>query len=425
MKKIFLTANLIIGLLVVLFMGLSYAEDPILIGVPTAETSLEGRESIKAVQMAVDEINAKGGVNVGKEKRLLKVLVSDLRDSSAGVPVSEALLGLEKIITEKKVNAILVGPFRSESLLAGMDIIAKYKVPLLETIAMSPKFEEKVKEDPVKYRHCFRVCLNAQSLVGYLAQSLGFLKEEFGFNKMYVMTQDVLWAKATGGGVSKVATTKMGYELVGSETYPTGASDFSAGLMKARIKNAQVILPVFDMPQSGILLKQWKSQKIPSLLCGFISPMAGPAAWKIFEGKLGGLLNSNFELGSAIPVRKYPPATKFYEDYQTKFRVPMEAGHGPAPSYDAVYILAEAIERAGSLDPDKIADEIKKTDRVGVIGKIKFNDGNQVIYGADPKETAAGCVYQWTEDGKRVIVFPKSIAEGKIVLPEWISPSKK
>ncbi|MGO8823192.1 MAG: amino acid ABC transporter substrate-binding protein, partial [Desulfomonilaceae bacterium] len=129
MKKIFLTANLIIGLLVVLFMGLSYAEDPILIGVPTAETSLEGRESIKAVQMAVDEINAKGGVNVGKGKRLLKVLVSDLRDSSAGVPVSEALLGLEKIITEKKVNAILVGPFRSESLLAGMDIIAKYRVP--------------------------------------------------------------------------------------------------------------------------------------------------------------------------------------------------------------------------------------------------------------------------------------------------------
>ncbi len=425
MKRLFLAANLIIGVLTVILAGVSYAADPILIGLPTAATSLEGRESIKAVQMAVDEINAKGGVKVGSEKRLLQVSVTDLRDSSAGVPVSEALLGLEKIITEKKVNAILVGPFRSESLLAGMDIIAKYKVPLLETIAMSPKFEDKVKEDPQKYKYCFRICLNAQSLVGYLAQSLGFLNEEFGFNKMYVMAQDVLWAKATAGGAAKVATAKMGYELVGSETYPTGASDFSAGLMKAKMKNAQVILPVFDMPQSGILLKQWKSQRIPSLLCGFISPMAGPGAWKIFEGKIGGLLNSNFELGSAIPVEKYPPAKKFYEDYQQKFGVPMEAGHGPAPSYDSVYILAEAIERAGTLDPDKVTDEIKKTDRVGVIGKIKFNDGNQVIYGADPKKTAAGCVYQWTEDGRRIIVFPKSIAEGKIVLPEWISPSKK
>ena len=355
----------------------------------------------------------------------MQVVVSDLRDSSAGVPVSEALLGLEKIITEKKVNAIIIGPFRSESLLAGMDIISKYKVPLLATIAMSPKFEEKVKEDPVKYKHCFRVCLNAQSLVGYLAQTLGFMKEEFGFEKLYVMTQDVLWAKATGEGAAKVASSKMGIELVGSETYPTGASDFSPGLMKAKMKNSQVIMPVFDMPQSGILLKQWKSQKIPSMLCGFISPMAGPGAWKIFEGKIGGLINSNFELGSAIPVEKYPPATKFYNDYQTKFGIPMEAGHGPAPSYDSVYIFAEAVERAGSLDPDKVADEIKKTDRVGAIGRIKFNEGNQVIYGADPKETAAGCVSQWTDDGKRVIVFPKSIAEGKVVLPEWMSAVKK
>lgn len=425
MKRLFLMANLMIGMLSVLLLAPSYAADPILIGVPTAETSLEGRESIKAVQMAVNEINDKGGIKVGQEKRLLQVVISDLRDASAGVPVSEALLGLEKIITEKKVNVILVGPFRSESLLAGMDIIAKHKVPLLETIAMSPKFEEKVKEDPVKYKQCFRVCLNAQSLVGYLAQSLGFLKDEFGFEKLYVMTQDVLWAKATGEGTAKVASSKMGIELVGSETYPTGASDFSPGLMKAKMKNAQVIMPIFDMPQSGILLKQWKSQKIPGMLCGFISPMTGPGAWKIFEGKIGGLINSNFELGSAIPVEKYPPATKFYNDYQQKYGVPMEAGHGPAPSYDSVYIFAEAVERAGSLDPDKIADEIKKTDRVGVIGRIKFNEGNQVIYGADPKETAAGCVYQWTDDGKRVIVFPKSIAEGKIVLPEWMSAVKK
>ena len=425
MKRFFLLANLIVGILAIILGSTSYAGDPILIGLPTAETSLEGRESIKAVKMAVDDINAKGGVKVGSDKRLLEIVVSDLRDSSAGVPVSEALLGLEKIITEKKVNAIIIGPFRSESLLAGMDIISKYKVPLLATIAMSPKFEEKIKEDPVKYKHCFRVCLNAQSLVGYLAQTLGFMKEEFGFEKLYVMTQDVLWAKATGEGAAKVASSKMGIELVGSETYPTGASDFSPGLMKAKMKNSQVIMPVFDMPQSGILLKQWKSQKIPSMLCGFISPMAGPGAWKIFEGKIGGLINSNFELGSAIPVEKYPPATKFYNDYQTKFGIPMEAGHGPAPSYDSVYIFAEAVERAGSLDPDKVADEIKKTDRVGAIGRIKFNDGNQVIYGADPKETAAGCVSQWTDDGKRVIVFPKSIAEGKVVLPDWMSAVKK
>ncbi len=60
--------------------------------------------------MAVEEINAKGGVKIGDTKRKLKIETADLRDASPGVPVPEALLGLEKIITEKKVTAILVVP---------------------------------------------------------------------------------------------------------------------------------------------------------------------------------------------------------------------------------------------------------------------------------------------------------------------------
>lgn len=404
--------------------GPVFCEEPILIGVPTALTALEGKESLKAVEMAVEEINAKGGVTVGSAKRPLKIETIDLRDASPGVPVSEALLGMEKIITEKKVTAILVGPFRSEALMAGMDLLAKYKVPMLGTIAMSPKSEEKLKSDPEKYKYCFRVCLNAAHLVKYLATTLDFMKNEFGFSKLYAMNQDVLWARATAEGTAKVAVGKFGWEDLGMEVYPTGSSDFSAGLIKAKGKGAQVIVPVFDMPQSGILLKQWQSMRIPAMLMGFISPMAGPGAWKTFDGKIGGLLNASFEIGSAIAPEKYPPAKKFFDDYQKKYGVPMEAGHGPAPSYDSVYILTEAIERCGSLDPDKLVAELKKTDRQGVIGRIKFDDGNQVIYGDDPAQTAAGCVSQWTADGKRTIVFPAALAEGKIMLPDWVKAVK-
>ena len=400
------------------------AAEPILVGVPSSLTAIEGKEALKAVEMAVDEINAKGGVKVGNDKRPIKIESIDIRDASPGVPVSEALLGIEKIITEKKVNAILVGPFRSEALLAAMDLFSKYKVPMLGTIAMSPKSEEKVKQDPEKYKYCFRVCLNAKYLVGYLAQTLGFLNKEFGLQKVFDMHQDVAWARATAGGTTKVATGKFGCVSVGSEKYPTGASDFSAGLIKARTQGAQVILPIFDMPQSGILLKQWQSMKIPALVFGFISPMTGPGAWKTFDGKIGGLMNCNYELGSGIATEKYPPSKKFYDAYKKKFGAPVESGHGPAPSYDSVYILAEAIERAGSLDPDKVVAELKKTDRKGVIGRTKFDEGNQVIYGDDPTKTAAGCVFQWTDDGKQKIVWPASLAEGKIKLPDWLKAAK-
>ena len=130
----------------------AYAAEPIVIGVPTSLGFLEGKESHKAVQMAVSEINAKGGVMVGGEKRPFKVVAADLRDAAAGVPVPEALLGLEKLILEQKPTAILVGPFRSEALLAGMDIFAKYKMPMLGTVAMSPATEAKIKKDPEKCR---------------------------------------------------------------------------------------------------------------------------------------------------------------------------------------------------------------------------------------------------------------------------------
>jgi len=402
----------------------AYAAEPIIIGVPTSLGFLEGKESHKAVQLAVSEINAQGGVTVAGTKRQLKIVAADLRDAAPGVPVPEALLGLEKIILEQKPAAIVVGPFRSEALIAGMDIIAKYKMPMLGTIAMSPGSEKKLKSDPEKYKYIFRTCLNAVHLVKYLAGNMALINNQFGFSKVYVMHQDVAWARATAGFVKQMYFDKAGWEVLGMEAYPTGTSDFSSALMKARAKGAQVIMPVFDMPQSGTLVKQWKAMKIPALMAGFISPLAGSGAWKTFDGKIGGAMNSIFELGSAIASAKVPKSVAFYNKYKSVYGKEIQGGHGIAPSYESVYILAEAIQRAGSLDPDAIVAEVQKTDRMGVMGRIKYDDGHQVVYGLDPKETAVGLVFQWTEDGKRKVVFPESIAETKIQLPPGLKSRK-
>jgi len=412
---------LVAGLLIA---GQAQAAEPIIIGVPTSLGFLEGKESHKVVQMAASEINAKGGVTVGGQKRLLEVSSMDIRDAAPGVPVPEALLGIEKNILEKKPVAIVVGPFRSEALVASMDLIAKYKTPMIGSIAMTPASEAKVKEDPEKYKYVFRDCLNAIYLVKYLSGTMAAINKEFGFTKVYVMHQDVAWARATAEGVKKAYFDKAGWEVLEQEAYPTGTSDFSSALMKAQSKGAQVIMPIFDMPQSGILVKQWKSMNVPALMAGFISPLAGTDAWKTFDGKIGGAINCVFEMGSAIASDKLPKSVEFYNKYKKLFGKELQAGHGPAPAYESVYILAEAIERAGSLDPDAVADQIKKTDRMGIMGRIRFDAGNQVIYGFDPKETAVAAVFQWTDDGKRRIVFPESLAETKIHLPKGLKAAK-
>jgi branched-chain amino acid transport system substrate-binding protein len=406
------------------FMFSAQAAEPIVIGIPTSTGFVEGKECLAVVEMAVSEINAKGGVKVGSEMRTFKVETIDIRDAAPGVPVPEALMGIEKLILEKKPAALLVGPFRSEALLAAMDILAKYKVPMLGTIAMTPASEGKIKQEPDKYKYVFRTCLNAKYLVTYLVGIMSFANKEFGFNKIYIMHQDVAWARATADGMVKNYFEKTGWTVLGQESYPTGASDFSSGLMKAQSGGAQVILPIFDMPQSGTLVKQWKSMKVPALMAGFISPLAGPGAWKTFEMKIGGAINCNFELGSAIASNKVPQSVEFVKAYEKKYGKPMEAGHGPGPTWESVFILKDAIERAGSLDPDALVAEIKKTDRTGVMGRIKFDEGHQAIFGMEPKEAAVACVFQWNEKGERVNVFPESIADAKIRLPEGLKSAK-
>jgi branched-chain amino acid transport system substrate-binding protein len=135
-------------------------------------------------------------------------------------------------------------------------------------------------------------------------------------------------------------------------------------------------------------------------------------------------MNSIFELGSAISSPKVPKSKEFYDKYKKTFGKEIQGGHGIAPAYESVYILAEAIERAGSLDPDAIVAELKKTDRSGVMGRIRYDEGNQAVYGTDPNENAIGLVFQWTDDGQRKIVFPASVAEAKIQLPPGLKSLK-
>lgn len=417
-----LLAGVILAVSALVVPGAVLAADPIIIGVPTSLGFIEGKEAYNAVMLAVEEINQAGGVKVGATARPIKVEAIDIRDASPGVPVPEALLGLEKMILEKKPTALVVGPFRSEALLAGMDLLVKHKVPLLGTIAMTPKSSVMIEKNP-KYKYIFRVCLDAKYFVGYLVGAMKLINGQFGYNKVFIMHQDVAWARITAkimGGIFG----KMGWKVLGVASFPTGSSKFESALLKAKMGGAQVIMPIFDMPQSGILVKQWRAMKVPALMAGFISPLCGSAAWNTFDGKIGGAVGTIFELGSSIPSAKYPPAAAFFNAYKKKYGVEVQAGHGPAPAYTSIYLLKAAIEKAGSVDPDAIVAALEGLDVPGVMGRIKFNKGHQVIYGADPQKEALGVAFQWTDDGKRVIVFPPAVAEGKIVLPPWMKSKK-
>jgi branched-chain amino acid transport system substrate-binding protein len=411
---------IVLAFLLIVPASMATAADPITIGSPLSTAYLYGWGAERAITLAVEEINAAGGVNVGGTKRPFKVEVIT-RDLEPGVPVSEALLAVEKLILEKKADFIVGGPVRSEAGLAAMDLLSKYKkISILSTGVLTPGYHARVAENYDKYKYLFRISGEAKWIaVGEQIPALVEIGQKFNLDRVYIMVQDVAWARGFGGIFAKVMA-KKGWTVIGKpEIYPTGSTDFSMGLLKARREKAQVIIIAMDMPESSILLKQWYDLKVPALPFGSIIAAAEqPGFWKATEGKGEYTLANVVNAGNA-PSNASDWTMKFVNAYKKKWGLEPE-GYGASSSYMAVYVLKDAIEKAGTLDSDAVVTALEKTDMMGVYGRIKFDPkSHQVIPSLDPNEGAVGTIFQW-QAGKRVVVFPKSIAMGEIQLPPWM-----
>jgi branched-chain amino acid transport system substrate-binding protein len=405
--------------LIVLSSGLAMAQKPIVIGAPLSTAFLYGWDAERGIKLAVEEINAAGGVQVGKDKRPFKVEVIDTRDLEPGVPVSEALMALEKLILEKNADFLIGGPVRSEAALAAMDLVSKYKkVSILTTGVLTPAYHARVEKEYDRLKYCFRIHGEAGQLVKEIMACFKEIQEKYGLNKVFIMVQDVSHARGGGEIIAKVAA-QQGWTVTGTEIYPTGTADFSMGLLKAKRTEAQVLNIWMDMPESSILLKQWYELQIPSLPFGStLASAEQPGFWKATDGKGEYTLCNVVNAGNA-PSNATPWTMKFYDAYTKRWKVEPE-GLGSSSSYMAVYTLKDAIERAQSLDSAKVVDALEKTDLMGVYGRIRFDPKNhQVIPALDPKEGAVGSILQWQAQ-KRVVVFPKSIATGELLLPPWM-----
>jgi len=421
--KFFATIVMLLAMLVILPTSSALAVKPIVLGCPLSTAFLYGWDAERAITLAVEEINAAGGVNVAGTKRPFKVEVIDTRDLEPGVPVSEALLVVERLILGKKADFIIGGPVRSEAAMAAMDLLSKYKkVSILTTGVLTPKYHKRVAKEYDKFKYCFRITGEAVWMVtGEIIPCLIDIGKRFQVDRLFIMIQDVAHARAGGGIIAKLMA-KKGWHVIGKpEIYPTGTTDFSMGLIKAKREKAQVILIWMDMPETSILLKQWYDMKIPALPFGSIIAAAEqPGFWKATEGKGEYCLANVVNAGNA-PSEATPWTMKFVKAYKKRWNIEPE-GYGTSTSYMAPYVLKDAIERAGSLKSDAVVKALEEIDMMGVYGRIRFDskkNDHQVIPSVDPEKGAVGTIFQW-QAGKRIVVFPKKIAMGEIKLPPWM-----
>jgi branched-chain amino acid transport system substrate-binding protein len=401
------------------FLGRIFAADkPIIIGAPLSTAFLYGWSAERGIKLAAEEINKAGGIKVGKEMRQLKIELIDTRDLETRVPVSETVKNVENLIVEKKADFIVGGPVRSEAALAAMDVLSKYKkVSIVTTGVLTPAYTKKVTENYDQYKYCFRNTSHVGVMITEFIALLEEIKTTYGFKKAYIMVQDVAHARAGGEAIQKALTAK-GWNIIDMKIYPTGTTDYSAGLGYSSKKGANVLILWMDMPESTILLKQWSDMKLKSLPVGFVNAAEQPGFWKASGGK-GDSLIVNLVNGGNAPAEITPWTMKFVKAYKAKWGIEPE-GYGASSSYMAVYQLKDAIEKSGSLDSDAVIAALENSDIMGVYGRMRFDKkSHQIIPSLDPKEGAVTGIIQW-QNGKRVQIFPPKVADAKIKLPPWM-----
>lgn len=397
---------------------------PIVLGLPSSFFQPLVKSGKLAIEMAIDEINAGGGILVKDEgvRRPLKLVTADTRCGEPGTPVHAALMAVDKMIADEKPDALIVAPFRSEAMVATLDLISKYKMVTIQTIAQTPKLIEIFRGDPEKYKYWFRATTNSTYVGNTAAKSIDSLRKQFGHDKFFTIAQDTLWAKGSADAL-KGRLEGLGWKMVGLELVPVGTNDFSPILSKARGSGAQILYVVGDMPTLPVCFKQWKSMKIPTMLFLDFAVVTSSKAWGMYGEDLDYVMVLPFPGGTGAPVKALPKSADFHNRWAAKKLPGVDDPRTVSSAYDAVYILKDAIERAGFVptkDPDKFVGFLEKTDMMGVSGRIRFDKAtHQQIFNGDPKEASIIVAYQWRA-GKMVPVFPDIVAEAKVELAPWM-----
>jgi branched-chain amino acid transport system substrate-binding protein len=161
---------------------------------------------------------------------------------------------------------------------------------------------------------------------------------------------------------------------------------------------------------------QWKQQEVPIPMFGISAQATNSSFWKDTNGAVEGVL---YQAISGGDVAVTPKTLPFVSAFKTKYgNIPSYSGY---TAYDQVYYLVEAIERAGSTDPDKLVDALERTDYVGTIGRVRFKDKhspNPHALEVGP-EAITGLMFQW-QQGKQINLWPPNLANGKLKFPNFV-----
>ena len=381
------------------------AAEPIKIGVIAEAQAIAGASIPQAAQMAADEINAKGGV----DGRKIEIVTYDNHSSSA-----DSVRAFQRAVNEDKVN-IVIASYISEVVLALEPWAARLKTPFITPGAASNEISKSVHADYEKNKYTFHGYLTSAALALSVCDAAKeLLVDQKHMKSAVIMSEDAAWTKPLDVGYEE-CLPKIGLKVLDHIRFSPDTTDFTPIFNKIEANKPDAI--VTGISHVGVQpTVQWKNQQVPIAMFGISAQALSPTFWNDTNGAAEGIPS----LAVATADVAVTPKTKpFAAAYKKKY------GSDPAytgyTAYDDVYIITDAIKRAGSTEGDKVVAEMEKTNYEGTIGHIAFYGKNdQFTHGIKSGPGfVTGLVFQW-QDKKQVVVWPKNIAEGKLKYPSFV-----
>jgi branched-chain amino acid transport system substrate-binding protein len=383
----------------------SAQQKTIRIGMPTALQLQVGRDTQDAAKMAIDDLNAKGGV-LGRKLEL--VVADETENPETGISA------IKKLTADEHVD-VLIGGYTSGVTLAQLPHISAAKTIYMNVGSASPATNAKVKTDYDNYKYIFRVgplnsAHQARQLTGFIS---GFVKGELGISKIAIVGENAKWVQDLVPLLKKGAT-EAGADVRATEFFDAQTSDFSPLFAKVKESGAQYIVVVLSHASSDIFAKQWYDSRFPMPYGGIdVKSMDGDFCERI-GGKSVGELAVNFAVRAPLTPKTIP----FFDEFKKRTgRSPVYTAFG---ANDSVYMYAEAVTRAGSTDADAVIKQLEKASYVGIPGIIEFDDTHDVKPATDTFKGPALLFAQWRDKCGREVIYPKAMRTADFVYPAWV-----
>ena len=407
----------VIGLVVALLVGadgVSYtarAADPIKIGFGMALTgglSANGKPALLAMQIWKDDVNKRGGL-LG---RPVELIYYDDQTNPATVP------GLyTKLLEVDKVDLIVSG-YGTNLIAPLLPIAMERKLTLMGMFGLA-------NNEKYQYPNYFQIQPAGED--PQTSTAIGFFelaaKQNPKPQTVAIVGADAEYPQNALVGARELIK-KFGFKTVYDKTYPPSTQDFTPVVRAIKATNPDIVFIASYPPDSvGMLRAVHEVGLQPKIMGGGMVGLMFTSIMTSMGPALNGIVNYDF--WAPEPTFMAVPGIKeFFKEYQPraeKEKVDTLGYYLPPYSYALMQVLGQAVEATKSLDQQKIADYIRKTEFNTIVGKIKFGKNGEWAHGrtlmVQYQKIDGSGVEQFRKPGKKVVLYPDEFKSGSLIYP--------